>query len=108
MLPRDLRKVQWLNGLLGTICKVLRALLVDKRYIDALFNFNLISFHLFALFSFFILKTHVFWSNAYLISNIIHCHAQLPCVLNTSYINKLVFLFPRCPCGYVHASLPRL
>ena len=39
-LPRELRKIQWLDGLSGTLCKALRALFVDKRYVNALFNIN--------------------------------------------------------------------
>ena len=38
MLPRELRKVQWFKKPVGAPCKVLRALFVDKRYTNALFN----------------------------------------------------------------------
>ena len=37
MLSRELRKLQWLDGMSGTLCKALRALFVDKGYINALF-----------------------------------------------------------------------
>ena len=44
MLPRELRKVQWLKWLAGDprLCKALRAFFVDKHYINALHVFNLI------------------------------------------------------------------
>ena len=38
MLLRELRKVRWLEWPVGDPCKALRALFVDKRYINTLFD----------------------------------------------------------------------